>query len=196
MLISALAILVFIAPIADEIYIAYRFAKLCEDAGIAVVRRVRADGFYDDTMPSGYGLIEQYGYRFMEHRSDRDGKVVHIEKLGSDWRKTILERPTARYHYKRIVDYRDIDGRIHHEMPVDLRIQMTGWMIVDTETREVIARNVTYMRYPGWIESLWLGFVGTSQRSCTDKAAVSPESLHSASLRSLHYFVFIRQNDN
>lgn len=173
-ILAPLALVAIALPWADEIYIASRFAKLCEGAGVHVTRKVEVDGFFDQTTtgPSKPGRItsqqaidvyEKNGYRFYERKTGDN--VSHVEKVSGEWRITLLDRPTARYHYKRIVDYRDSEG-IHYEKRVDHKIEMTGEVVIDSQTGEEIARKVQYMRYPGWVEHLWVRFFGSGQELC------------------------------
>ncbi|OGO40013.1 MAG: hypothetical protein A2Z03_12050 [Chloroflexi bacterium RBG_16_56_8] len=189
-----LAIISLVLPWADEVYISYRFAKLCEGAGVQVVRKVEVEGFYNETTsgPSEPGPItnqqaidayDKGSYRFYERKARE--KVSHVEKANRKWEVSILDRPTARYHYKRIIDYRDEHG-IHHEKQVAHQIQMIGEVVIDSETGEEIGRNVEYMRYPGWIEGLWVRFFGTGQTICKGSAPKPPELRH-----LLYHYVLI-----
>lgn len=180
-----LAIAVLVAPWADEVWIAWRFNELCKDAGVRVVRKVEAAGFYDDTMRSGYELVDQYGFTFMEHRSGSAGKVEHVQKVDGKWIVSNHDRPTARYHYKRMIEFRDASG-IHHEIEVALKIMKMGEEVVDSQTGQVIGRNIAYRRSPGWIEGLWIQFLGTGATICSGSAPQPP------SLRyPLFYYVFL-----
>lgn len=197
----ALAITVLLVPWVDEVWIAWNFKELCKGAGVRVVRKVETDGYYDSTTsgwdkptvltdPKLISDLERSGFRFSERNagfaSDRLGKISHLEKHADGlWRISILDRPEARYHYKRIVDYRDATG-IHEEISVAYKIMMTGEEVIDTKSGEIIGRNIEYSRRPGWLEGSWLRFVGTGATICRGSA---PEA---GGLRYLlHHYVLI-----
>ena len=157
-IIAALAFIALALPLADEMWISWHFNDLCKSAGVHIKRKVEVDGFYDDTMRSGYELIDRYGYKFMEHHFDNTAAVEHVEKVNGQWHKTILEQPSARYHFK-FADPRQ-------EMPVGYQLQKRETIIVDSTTGEVIGREISFNRYPGWVEGLWIRFFGSGQIIC------------------------------
>lgn len=87
-------------PWADEAWIASRFQEACEGAGVKVYRQVEAAGFYDSTMRSGYSIIMENEFAFMEHPSNKKGKVDHIEIEYGEWVTKTMDQPSARYHFK------------------------------------------------------------------------------------------------
>jgi hypothetical protein len=181
--IGTLALILLILPYADEFWIAWQFSKLCEDAGVHVTRKVEVDGYYDATT-TGWSkaeivtdkqLVAEYekaGFRFRERNTSvsgsAPGKISHLEKYpDGTWRITVLDHPTARYHY-RFADPRQ-------EVPVGLKLEKTEDIVVDSQTGEVIARDIHYTRYLGWVESLWVRFFGSGAVTCKGTAPKPPE---------------------
>lgn len=153
---SSIAIFVIALPWIDEIWIAYHFHEACKDAGIHVSRQVDVDGFYYDAIRSGYSLINHYGYGFMEHKSRKAGKVDHITKTDGQWKKETIDKPTARYHLK----------YSYKHTPVNVQLTKFESVVLDSVTNEIIGRDTRYSRYPGWLNSLWMGSYGTGQTIC------------------------------
>ncbi len=171
------AIAVLIAPWADEVWIAWNFHEFCKGSGVHVSRKVVVDGYFDGTFhgmsrpgsaesPQSIEALDKMGFGYVELRTI-DGQVVRIEKSEGLWRSKIVASPTARYHYKRIVNFRDERG-IHHEAPVSLKIEVTGEEIVDTKTGEKLGERVIYKRRPGWVDGLWIGYFGSGLTLCPD----------------------------
>lgn len=141
--------LLYIGPVAEELWIAWNFGQLCrKDAGIFVYKTVEVDGFYDDTRSTHDGprtlqAVEEYeemGYRFYEKKFRDTGKVVHIERTGGVWVATVLDQPTARYHYT---------SNIYGEL-VKHKITRQESLVTDTQADEVIGRYVSYGRSAPW----------------------------------------------
>ena len=164
LVIAPLAVLVVAAPWADELWIAWSFSELCKDAGVHVARNVEVDGYYDSTSethrdpPSTQGIreYEKGGYRFYERKS-RDKYVVR-ERVHGEWRTSIHDRPTARYHYKKVRDDADIG----------YQLEAIEYVVVDSQSGDVIGRNVIYKRYPGWVNTLWVRYFGSGMTMCPD----------------------------
>lgn len=147
--IAPLFLALYIGPIIEELWIAWNFEQLCKkDAGIFVHRTVEVEGFYDDTRPTHDGprnpqAIEEYersGFRFTEKRLRDTDKVVHIEKRAGIWTANILDRPSARYHYR------------GNAFGIDVAhgIQKFQSEVIDTNTNEVLGRYVNYYRDVPW----------------------------------------------
>lgn len=187
---GVLALGLLVLPYADELWIAWRFSSLCEDAGVHVTRMVEVDGFLDDTSRSAAHVkeqlirdpqaIEQFdrsGYRFKESML-YNGKVWHLERVTGGLQLTILDHPTARYVYK----FADPN----HDVPVGLKTIRTEEIVVDSGTGEIIGRDTRYKRYPGWLEGLWIRFLGSGLTICPDPGKGPPrEHLPAAALRPL-----------
>ena len=71
-----LLLVLAVAPLWEELGIAYNFGKLCKkDAGIFVYKTVEVEGFYDDTGGT-MGLVRDGGYQWAEGPR-RDGKGAY-----------------------------------------------------------------------------------------------------------------------
>lgn len=172
--------IVLVLPWAEELWIAWNFAKLCEGAGVHVTRKVEVAGFYDATMRTGYELIDRYGYQFMEHPSRGDGKIEHIEKTGNDWKVTKLDQPEARFHY-RFSDPRQ-------EVLIKWKIEKIEKQILDSKTDEIIATDTRFNRWPNTIEWQWVRFFGLGLTFCYGPVD-EPEKQIRTGL--LHNYVFV-----
>lgn len=162
-------------PVGDDAYIQWNFNRLCRDAGMHYEKKIAVDGFYDSTMtgPGSAGPVtnpqmiesrEQAGFRFLERRAgyvpgkygDQPLRYSHVEKADGKWEVSILDHPTARYHYKYLSQ---------HE-PIAFRVRKVDIAIVDTETNKVVGRQLIYTRYPGWLDGLWLGYFDAQGKQC------------------------------
>jgi hypothetical protein len=70
--------------------------------------------------------------------SDREQIVVFPK--GETWRVTLLDRPTARYHYKTVASHK----------PVAHGVKQFDDVVVDTHAGETIARRLDYARGSNW----------------------------------------------
>ncbi len=168
-------------PVGDDAYIQWNFNRLCRDAGMHYEKKIAVDGYYDDTStgpgtaeqvssPQMIASREQAGFRFLERRAgyvpgiygDVPKKYSHVEKVDGKWQVSILDRPTARYHYK---------FASQHDS-VAFQVTKFEAVILDTETGKVVGRQTIYTRYPGWLDSRWLGFFDARGKQCppSDKA--------------------------
>ena len=149
MLMVPLFALLYISPVAEELWIAWNFEQLCKkDAGIFVYKTVEVEGFYDATRsthdgpPTDQSIVEfeQSGYRFYERRFGDTGKVVHIEKTNGVWVPTVLDHPSARYHYK----------WPHMNTPWMHKVTKIERVVIDSETGEILGRYLDYTREAPW----------------------------------------------
>jgi hypothetical protein len=156
-------------PVGDDAYIQWHFNRLCRDAGMHYEKKIAVDGFYDSVTSSGYDAVEKDGFRFVEHRKQVSGKLERVERVGGEWRVSILDRPTARYHYK---------FSSQHDS-VAFQVTKFEAVILDTETSKVVGRQTVYTRYPGWLDSRWLGFFDARGKQCppSDKAGYLPTAV-------------------
>ncbi len=155
--ITPLALVLLALPWADEVYIAWRFQESCKDAGVHVYKKVEVEGFYNDVIRGGKEQIVKYGYRFIEHRSrESKGKIVHLQRTDGEWEVSILDQPSARYHYKYSANDED----------AGLQLAKEEWVIIDSKTGAILGRDTTFKRYPGWIEGLWVRFLGVYPTIC------------------------------
>ncbi len=150
-----LFLLLYAAPVAEEFWIAWNFGQLCKkDAGIFVYKTVEVEGFYDTTaelrnfsnpaLPQSADYYNNGGFHFYELTllDARGGpkRVVHYEKANGAWTPTVLDHPTARYHYTRNI----YGERVQH------KISRQESRVTDSSTGEVVGRYVEYGRSPPW----------------------------------------------
>jgi len=156
---APIILIVIALPWADELWIAYHFNQACDDAGIHVKRQVVVDGFYDatknDNTKDEFVVIEdrfvnrmkESGFQFKERRTLYN-KVRHLEVQNGKMAQTILDKPTARYHYIKTADH----------SPIGFRIIKHESIILDREINEILGRDTSYSRYPSWI-NIWHAFL-------------------------------------
>jgi len=135
-----LFLLLYIAPIGEEFWIAWNFGRLCKkDAGLFVYKTVEVEGFYDDTIHWWRQLAESK-YQFMESRDNTYGGLYRVERDGSGVRHFKIERPTARYHYR----------WPHMDTPMRHKVEKIERIVVDSQTGETLARETKYRRKAPW----------------------------------------------
>lgn len=147
--------LLYIGPVAEEFWIAWNFGQLCrKDAGIFVYKTVEVEGFYDATaglyavsnpVPKpAADYYEKGGFQFYElSMADPRGgpsRVAHYAKVNGVWTATVLDKPTARYHYQGNVYGKDVAHGV----------QKFEDVVVDTTTDEVLGRYLIYYRDGPW----------------------------------------------
>lgn len=162
------ALLMAAIPLGDDAYIQWQFNRLCRDAGLHYEKKIEVEGFYDDTTnlfgapgpinsPQAIESFERLRFRFFESKAAGDpGRHTHIEKVDGKWQVTILDRSTARYHYR--------NSRQHER--IGFRLQVQEYVIVDSQSSNVVARKSIYTRYPGWLDSVWLRFFDQTGKQC------------------------------
>lgn len=180
-LIAPIALSLLIAPVIEELWIEHRFDTLCEDAGVHITRKVIINGYYDGTGngPTNIGFIkspqtiavyEKLGFNFIEYRVGYKlpgNKVSRVERQeNGKWLLSIQSKATARYHLLQPYDHE----RVGHQVTKSERI------IFDNKLNEVIGRGTVYSRYPGWIERLWLQYIGSGQEICRGDSQNTIES--------------------
>ena len=167
--ITSLAVIFLILPWVDEVWIAWHFQKLCKDAGVHVYRQVKTDGYLNEnikispgaaydtvvTYPQSIEQFQKQGYSFTE-AIVTDGRISHEEFIDGVLKITILDQPQARYIYKYSANNED----------AGLQLEKQEWVVVDSETGEVLGRDTTFKRYPGWLNGLWLRFFGVYPTIC------------------------------
>lgn len=155
------ALLLMALPWAEEGWIAWHFNEACKEAGVKVYRQVEVEGFYDGTLGTGYSFIEDYGFKFMEEKTS-DGKIAHTEKADGQWKTTILEKPSARYHV--IYAYQP---RPHvYERPIGRKLEKSERLVIDSQTGEILGRDVAINRWASIADVLWAQFIGSTMRTC------------------------------
>lgn len=157
-----------VLPYADEFWVAWHFERACREAGVTVYRKVEAEGYLNATttgwskpalitIPEMINDYERAQFRFQERLTSR-GKISHAERLDGQWQVVILDKPQARYHY-RYADPRQW-------VPAGYQMNRREMQVIDSETGEVLGREVWFERYPGFVEGLWLRFLGSGQTIC------------------------------
>lgn len=135
-----LFLLLYIGPIAEELWISWNFGQLCKkDAGIFVYETVEVDGFYDDTSHWWRQLAES-DYQFVESRDNTFGGLYRVERDGENLKHSEIERPTARYHYKELASH----------LPATHQVKKFERVVVDQENGEVLGRYLNYYRGAPW----------------------------------------------
>ena len=72
--------LAFLAPWAEELWIAREFRQLCrKDAGLYVYKTAVVSGFYDDSTGWGVRQLAESSYKFMESRENISGDFMRTE---------------------------------------------------------------------------------------------------------------------
>jgi len=155
MVMVPLFLLLYAGPVAEEFWIAWNFGHLCKrDAGIFINKTVEAEGFYDATAglltvstPAPKPAADYYekgGFRFYElslaNTQGGPSRVVHYAKVNGVWTPTILDHPTARYHYR----------WPHMNSPAGHKLEKIERLVIDTQTQEVLGRYVDYARTSAW----------------------------------------------
>lgn len=166
--VPALLLIVLMLPFADEFWIAWNFEQLCRESGVKVYRTVEVEGYLNTTASGSRKPIivtstasiaeyERSGFRFQE-RIAEGNKISHAEKTDGQWQVVILDKPEARYHY--------LNPNQKDWVPVGYQINRHERRVVDSLTNEVLGRELSYERYPGFVEGLWIRFIGSGQIIC------------------------------
>lgn len=176
-------------------------------AGIHVLKEVSAEGYlyatdgpalrpvetpnfpewapskYTD-FPAAYKLGETSGrFRFIEfpyHKEEyypgypgvvideTSRNFVHTEVRGGALVETVLEKPMARYAYMRS----PLAGR-----NVGYGVGYSEYRIVDLQTKEVIAREISVGGGRGWLLRHTIGLLGASGMSCSEDYRQAPKKV-------------------
>ncbi|RLJ61236.1 hypothetical protein [Sulfurisoma sediminicola] len=172
LLLLAPVLLVF--PFADELWIAWHFERACKEAGVTVYRMVEAEGYVDATNvaqrdedfggprlyysdPDSLVQFDKRGYLYRENLYS-DGSVMHVERHPDGVYVSTLRQPQSRYHYR----------RAHKETwaPAGFQMGRNEMQVVDSQTGEVLGRELWFSRWPSFIEGLWIRFLGSGQIIC------------------------------
>ncbi len=132
-------------PVSEELWIAWNFGQACKQAGTFIHKKVRVEGFYDDTTHWWRQLKESTNYRFVESRDQSSGALWRVERDGDEVKHFRIDRPTARYHYL---------WPRKHGTPVAYKIGRSERLVIDTQTGDQIARYIGFGRRPPWF---WIG---------------------------------------
>lgn len=158
--IAVVAMVVAVMPLVEELYIASRFEHHCKQDGLWVPEVLVAEGYFHSTLDAATpGTIER-GFNFIEYRpSAHPGKIGHLRKRDGGYEEILLDQPMARYEYR--MEYmRGV---------VDYKIRMIQDALLDRQTGKPAATDTRYLRYPAWLDSLWLRFFGIQGRECSNR---------------------------
>lgn len=176
-LLAPLAVLLMALPWAEETWIAWHFTEACKEAGVKVYRQVEVEGYVDDSSrssrksasPGMWKLdagslysFDRAGYRFIENMLD-DGGVLRVERHDEGLLATLLDSPTGRYHLR----YTYQPTSLSHEELVGWKLKKLERQVVDSQTGEILGRDVTVKRWAPMADALWAQFIGSTLRMCT-----------------------------
>ena len=170
------AIPLLAAPWAEEAWIAWHFGEACKDAGVTVYRQVEVEGYVDDTSrgsrksstpglwkldPGSLRSFDSAGYRFVENMLD-DGSVMHVERHPQGLLAELLDRPISRYSLK----YAYQPMQRSHEEPIGWKLEKVERQVIDSQTGEVLGRQIHVNRGFPIHEASLLQFVGPLMLTC------------------------------
>ncbi len=135
-----LAVPVFlVAPVAEELWIAWNFGQACKEAGTFIHKKVQVEGFYDDTSHWWRQLKENSNYQFVESRDQSNGTLWRVERHGEEVKHFRIDRATARHHYNWLSHLPQAHKVVKHDATV-----------TDIETKEILGRELNYGRHAPW----------------------------------------------
>lgn len=169
LLFISLILLIIVLPVSDELWISYNFYEVCKDSGVHVKRKIEVEGYYNETgggidTPGVVKGFKETDFSFVErligyNPEAKPLKVSHVEKVNGEWFVTILDHPSARYHY------RYEDSRVW--VPIGFQLYKNEMQIIDSETGEIVSRETSFSRYPSLVEGVWIRFFGSGQKICS-----------------------------
>ncbi len=137
---APLFLLLYIGPIAEELWIAWNFGQLCKkDAGIYVHQTVEVDGFYDDTTHWWRQLAES-DYQFVESRDNTFGGLYRVERDGAELKHFEIQQLTARYRY----------SQPDSGTPIAHKVERIERAVTDNRSGDVLAKETKYRRRSPW----------------------------------------------
>lgn len=154
------AALLLSLPWAEEAWISWHFKEACKNAGVKVYRQVEAEGFYDESQETAYTYVED-GFKFMEHL-EGEGKILHVERPLGQWQIKYLDRPSARYQLK----YTYQPTYHSHEEPIGWKLEKVERQVIDSQTGEVLGRQIHVNRGLPIYEAWWAQSFGGAMVSC------------------------------
>lgn len=116
----------------------------------------------EEYYPGYPGVVIDETIRNFVHAEVRDGELV----------ETVLEKPMARYAYMRS----PLAGR-----GVGYGVGYSEYRIVDLQTKEVIAREISVGGGRGWLLRHTIGLLGASGMSCEEDYVQSPKKVEGLS---------------
>lgn len=164
------ASLPFLTAIGEAAWVEHNWRALCATAKTEVKRRVVVEGFYDDGFrDSGWAILKggKDGFHFVEWK-DKEGRVWRTEGFSEPELRTVrIEKPTARYHWQ----------MAPFATPVGHLLKKRDDTIVDTQTGEVIARQILGYRYPAFADRIWSQWLDTRPEVCGQEISIRGETL-------------------
>lgn len=141
-------ILAYAAPLGDVTWHSWNMTKVCPKAGLHVYRTVVVDGFQGEYADGD--TMKEYSYLFVESTPYPGEKSVNrFERSGDQIIFTKIPRPTAEWEIVRTpFDYPD----------KSLGVTVDGHAIRNRRTGEVIAEQLAYSAWRGWIDA-WIASV-------------------------------------
>lgn len=178
-----IALPLFIAPWAEEAWIAWQFTEACKTAGVKVYRQVEVEGYaasinthYQRSSistgdlfrqnPTQLADFEKQGYRYHEDLLS-DGSVRHLERNEDRVVVTARDGPEARYYYR--YAYQPSPWII--EEPIGWKLEKIEMEVIDSQTGEILGRDTLIHRGAPVADALWAQFLGKTMTSCPDPNA-------------------------
>lgn len=129
-------------------------SRLCkEQGGLHVYKTVEAEGFWgggaEYWLKYGFNYMEGGGGKYMSRYTLKNGEVNH------------------QYVDSFISKYAVGTGDDHKV--ITRRISRTSDVVIDRKTKEILGDFVVFGIYPGWFDSLTLGWAGSIGWSCGDR---------------------------
>jgi hypothetical protein len=160
----------FVAAIAEAAYVEYNWRALCATAKTEVKRQVVVEGFYDDGFrDTGWKVLHggKDGFRFVEWK-DAQGRIWRTEGFTEPELRTLqIDKPSARYHWH----------FAQFASPVSHLLSMRDDKVTDTQTGEVIARQILGYRDPSLVDRLWRQWFDSSPQICGARRDIWSETL-------------------
>jgi hypothetical protein len=141
-LLTVLGAVFLILPVAEELWIAWNFGQACKGAGTFIHKKVRVDGFYDDTHGWRADKLRASGFLFVEGRDATSGRNSYWrhEMVGDQVLSFKIDRPSARYHYK----WPQRNALVAYKTYKQIE------EVTDVQTGEVVGRSVQFGRTSPW----------------------------------------------
>jgi hypothetical protein len=176
-------------PWAEEAWITWHFNEACADAGVKVYRQVEVKGYCDDRKkyerknvrtgalfladPTKQADFEADGYRYLEDLL-KDGGVRHLERNAGQIVVSIQDRPSCRYRVQNTYH----PDSLSHEEPIGWKLEKLERQVVDSQTGELLGRDLRINRGLPIHELLWVRYLGPAMKSCpTNAQPAFPQSI-------------------
>lgn len=170
-LLAPIVLVLLSLPWAEEAWISWHFAEACKDAGVKVYRQVKVDGYgicRNDLQkndvhvgplfkqnPNQLADFEKHGFRFYEDIL-ADGGARHLEREGGQVIVTLREKPEARYYER----YAYEPNPYQIEEPIGWKLQKIERRVIDSQTGEILGRDIKIIRVLPTHEALIAGLFG------------------------------------